>query len=490
MLQNKLTLIAMLCYTGIFSNLFAQGPYYNSVDLNLTGLSLKDELASHVISTHNTFLSYSQVWTVLMQSDLNPENSEDVLLIYGYSDNDGNVITDRTRDKDFNGGNVGDWNREHVYPRSLGNPNLGSSGSDAHHLRSSDVQMNGSRSNFKFDDGNGNAGTTNDGWFPGEEWKGDCARMMMYMYLRYGSRCLPNNVGIGSTNSIDNNMVDLFLEWNAEDPVSAYELVRNDVVEDAQGNRNPFIDNPALATIIWGGPIAEDPWNLLGNQITLNLKLFLEGPYDPANLDMKDGLRTNNELPMNEPYSASGYTVPSETAGPGSFDVTGNNAIVDWVLVEIRDQNDPTNILGSRVGLLQRDGDIIPANGNSFTMSQPAGANQVYIAVRHRNHFGIRTNTTYSTSGLISIDFSNPSLNVFGSNALKTIAGVNVLIAADANSDGAVNSIDNNGFWRVENGSTFDYSSSKADYNLDGVINTIDRNLYWRVNNSMVEALD
>jgi len=86
--------------------------------------------------------------------------------------------------------------------------------------------------------------------------------MMMYMYLRYGNQCLPNNVGIGSTNSVDNNMVNLFLEWNAEDPVSEYELERNDVVEDAQGNRNPFIDNPALATIIWGGAPAEDPWGI------------------------------------------------------------------------------------------------------------------------------------------------------------------------------------------------------------------------------------
>ena len=59
-------------------------------------------------------------------------------------------------------------------------------------------------------------------------------------------------------------MPDVFLEWNIEDPVSDYELQRNPVLESMQGNRNPFIDNPYLATKIWGGNDAEDTWGLLG----------------------------------------------------------------------------------------------------------------------------------------------------------------------------------------------------------------------------------
>ena len=80
--------------------------------------------------------------------------------------------------------------------------------------------------------------------------------MMMYMYIRYGNRCLPKNVGVGNTVSSDNNMIQLFLKWNAEDPVSQLELQRNPILENIQGNRNPFIDNPAFATQIWGGPQA------------------------------------------------------------------------------------------------------------------------------------------------------------------------------------------------------------------------------------------
>ena len=114
-------------------------------------------------------------------------------------------------------------------------------------------------------DASGHSTNVTDGWYPGDEWKGDVARMIMYMYLRYGSQCLPSNVGVGNPVSNDADMIDLFLTWNAQDPVSLYEDNRNTYHgntsnSDAQGNRNPFIDNPYLATVIWGGPLAQNRW--------------------------------------------------------------------------------------------------------------------------------------------------------------------------------------------------------------------------------------
>ena len=86
----------------------------------------------------------------------------------------------------------------------------------------------------------------------------------MYMYVRYPSQCSATAVGIGSTSySNFGDMPNVFLEWNEEDPVSPYEISRNDILEGIQGNRNPFIDNPYLATIIWNGPTAQDSWNVL-----------------------------------------------------------------------------------------------------------------------------------------------------------------------------------------------------------------------------------
>ncbi|WP_158250378.1 endonuclease [Aquimarina sp. I32.4] len=246
--------------------------YYNDVDLNASGVALKNELANKVTNTHTVFLSYTPgVWEALKQTDIDPTNSSKVVLVYGYSDIDGNSTTDRTRGIHNNGGGATDWNREHVYPKSLGSPNLGTSGpgADAHHLRPADVQRNSSRGSRKFADGTGNSGSTSQGhWYPGDEWKGDVARMMMYMYIRYNNRCLPKNVGIGTTVNSDSNMLQLFLEWNAEDPVSSLELQRNPILENLQGNRNPFIDNPAFATQIWGGPQAEDRFGDTGGTDT------------------------------------------------------------------------------------------------------------------------------------------------------------------------------------------------------------------------------
>ena len=237
--------------------------YYKDVDFTLTGSSLKDVLATEIIDSHTTFLDYTPgVWNVLKQSDLDPTDNTKVVLIYGYDDTDGNYVTDRTRSKDANGGNTGDWNREHVFPKSLGTPDLGTSGpgADAHHLRPSDVSFNSQRGNKLFATGSGNAGDVSGNWYPGDEWKGDVARMMMYMYLRYGSQCLPKNVAVGSVVASDSNMVDLLLEWNAQDPVSDLEIQRNNIVANEQGNRNPFIDNPYLATVIWSGNEAENTW--------------------------------------------------------------------------------------------------------------------------------------------------------------------------------------------------------------------------------------
>ena len=82
------------------------------------------------------------------------------------------------------------------------------------------------------------------------------------MYLRYPTQCPATVVGSGSA-TYSTDMPNIFLEWNEEDPVSQYEMNRNTVLQNMQGNRNPFIDNPYLATRIWSGPSAQDTWGTL-----------------------------------------------------------------------------------------------------------------------------------------------------------------------------------------------------------------------------------
>lgn len=242
--------------------------YQNTTFTNDKDLLFK-ELNKLVSTTHTTELTYTpDIWNTLQVSDLDPTNSENIVLIYGYDDTDTDLNNDRTRDKDntdsTGSGSTTYWNREHIFPRSLGNPNLEfvGPGADAHNLRPSDPGTNSSRSNKKFAEGSGAASYTTSGsdWYPGDEWIGDIARTMMYMYIRYEDQCTPRSVGEGNLLTTDSNMVDLFLEWNAKDPVSDFEIQRNNTIESAQGNRNPFIDNPYLATIIWGGENAENTW--------------------------------------------------------------------------------------------------------------------------------------------------------------------------------------------------------------------------------------
>ncbi|WNH08447.1 endonuclease [Thalassobellus suaedae] len=286
--------LTFLCAISSFGQIQS---YYNGLDLTNTGEDLFLELSTRLKSTHISIpytSTATDTWDVLKQAEEDPNNPSNVLLIYGFDDTDGDYKTDRTRAKtetDTGGGDPGKWNREHIFAKSIANPVLLTDdpgpGTDVHNLRPADSEWNSLRSNRKFTDGSGDSKIIagNGGWYPGDEWKGDVARAIMYMYLRYNgdgsktseTQCFPKAIGYGNVLSADPNMIDLFLKWNAEDPVSDFEDQHNPVAEGIQGNRNPFIDNPYLATLIWGGLIAEDRWDLNDNSDT-------EAPSLPENL--------------------------------------------------------------------------------------------------------------------------------------------------------------------------------------------------------------
>lgn len=262
---------------GFIGVALAQIPnYYNGINFEEDSQYIHEELTYLLTVSHTTVLPYTHayftdVWDALRMTDKDPDVAGNLLLIYGYDDNDSNPLTDRTRHNGLSchrpDCDDGLWNREHVYPRSLGTPNLGfeNAGSDVHAIRAIDAAMNEWRSNRRFADAQGDTQITSQGGFyPGDEWKGDVARMIMYMYVRYPSQCKAYRVGMGpSTYAPNGDMPDIFLQWNADDPVTDEERERNDIIFGLQGNRNPFIDNPALATKIWGGPITEDTWSIL-----------------------------------------------------------------------------------------------------------------------------------------------------------------------------------------------------------------------------------
>ena len=94
----------------------------------------------------------------------------------------------------------------------------------------------------------GQAKLINGGFYPGDEWTGDVARIIMYMYVHYGLETDPQLVAYNNTTTNkEDRMPDMFLKWNVQDKVSEFEKVRNEIIAETQGSRNPFIDNPYLA---------------------------------------------------------------------------------------------------------------------------------------------------------------------------------------------------------------------------------------------------
>ncbi|MER7813031.1 endonuclease [Streptomyces sp900116325] len=224
--------------------------YYQDA-LGKTGTQLKSAL--HSIISVQTKISYSQVWDALKDTDQDPANSSNVILLY----------TGRSEPKSDNGGAVGQWNREHVWAKSHGD--FGTStgpGTDIHHLRPEDVTVNSVRGNKDFDNGgtavSGAAGnyTDSDSFEPRDAVKGDVARMILYMAVRYeGDDAFadlePNDrVNNGSAPNI--GRLSVLKQWSQEDPPDSFEERRNDVIFDQyQHNRNPFIDHPEWVEAIW-----------------------------------------------------------------------------------------------------------------------------------------------------------------------------------------------------------------------------------------------
>ena len=238
---------------------------YNSYYKNIDGINsknLKEKL--HDLIDGNKVLPYTSsssidVWDALDKTDEDPNNPNNVILIY----------TGRSQAKSYKDHGQNDdnsWNREHVWAKSRGfggSPNTSKPAStDIHHLRPVDRSVNSDRSNKYFDDSGSQHKEatacyyTSSTWEPRDAVKGDVARMMFYMAVRYEGE--NGNPDLELNDKIPSSYTQPFIgrlttlkEWHKQDPVDAFEKKRNQTIFDIQGNRNPFIDHPELVEYIW-----------------------------------------------------------------------------------------------------------------------------------------------------------------------------------------------------------------------------------------------
>ncbi len=240
----------------------ANDPYYSAA-AGLTGEPLKAALNDIITETHTKKLTYSEVWAALLKTDKGQADNTVICIYTGvefnYAHRDG-----------ASSGASKVWNREHVWPNSKGfSTKTHTAYSDIHHLFPSEKNINASRGNSDFGEIKGTSYSSDsygNKWTaslfePRDEVKGDLARALFYMLVRYDgettncgySDCtLDLELVTGSSSSSSNSAgksgylgdLNYLIKWHYEDPVSDYELARNEAIYGIQGNRNPFIDHP------------------------------------------------------------------------------------------------------------------------------------------------------------------------------------------------------------------------------------------------------
>ena len=158
---------------------------------------------------------------------------------------------------------------------------------------------------------------------------------------------------------------------------------------------------------------------VVGDQVVrVNARVFLYGAYNVATGLMTDDLRVANRIPLTQPYSLPAYSdinyMGNETVTPTVLTVTGANAIVDWVVVELRDRANPSVLVARKAALLQRDGDIVETDGVTTVAIPGISAGDYFVAVRHRNHLGVMTQNPMALSTTaLRVDFTTISTPTF-----------------------------------------------------------------------------
>lgn len=291
---------------GVVSSTAPAG-YYATLE-GKTGAELKQAMQDiianpAVVHAHN----YGDIETILKKADQNPLNSNQVWLMY--------VEVPRSKlDLQETGINTGKWNREHIYPQSRGGYTDGTASiadginvwlptnaddlkaghGDAHHIRAEDGPENSSRNNKDYGEYNGPVGTQG-------SWRGDVARSVFYMAVRYNGLSVvngnPANTTVGQLGDLA-----LLLQWNVTDRSDDFEMNRNNYIYTWQVNRNPFIDYPNLADYIWGTKVGQ-PWSSALSNKTFSDSDVVLYPNPAKGYFMISGIEEQSSL---EIFSLSG----------------------------------------------------------------------------------------------------------------------------------------------------------------------------------------
>lgn len=329
--------------------------YYNNA--TGSGYMLKTQLAT-IITNNYIDRGYSGLWTTYGVSDRDHQYENDNTVIDLYSENPNGVdpytFLYNTNQCGAYSAEGGCYNREHTVPQSYFGSGIQPMYSDAHFVIPADGKVNGWRDDHPYGvvaatTNPCNAGATNtpcstqngsklganvnSGYSSGysatvfeplDEFKGDIARMLLYFATRYEDQLV--NFYATSTSeakvifdgtsghTFSQTFLNILLTWNAQDPVSAREIERNDAIYSRQSNRNPFIDHPEYAAQIWGLSLAISSFDSLNNvsiypnPSTDVVNISTEVPLDQIDIITINGQvlqQIKNPIIENDSYSIS-----------------------------------------------------------------------------------------------------------------------------------------------------------------------------------------
>ena len=311
--------------------------YYNSLN-GLSGEDLRQALQD-IIANPNVVRAqtYADVIDILKEADQNPENSNEVWLVY----------KEQGRPKlDYQTSSVstGKWNREHTFPRSRAGyysieadevadgkdvfwttsaDSLRHGNSDVHALRAADGPENSSRGNQFYGEYNGPSGTL--GGF-----KGDVARGVFYLAVRYNGLEIVDGYPDGLVGQFGD--LQTLLDWHRNDPPDDFEMNRNNIIYEWQHNRNPFIDQPELIEYIWGNQVG-GTWLSMDEYKELNLSVY---PNPTNGRIFIKGLKNEAKATV---YSVDGRVLFTETLNKSFLDL---NLSSGMYLLQITSDNKTT----------------------------------------------------------------------------------------------------------------------------------------------------
>ena len=227
-------------------------------------------------------------------------------------------------------------------------------------------------------------------------------------------------------------------------------------------------------TVIWNVDVIE-------SAITLNLKIFLEGPFNGNS--MEPDLNNSGIIPLWQPYSIYPWYYGG---GESVVAVPGIN-VTDWILIELRDAADASSATSSttiakQAAFVTSNGVVIGIGGSEDLQFKVAVNQQLFVIIYHRDHISVMSaNALVESDGVYSYDFSTSADQVYGGDAgyKELTTGIYGMVTGDANNDGVVDDLDKNDYWKISAG---EYGYYQADFNMNTQVDNVDKNDFWQVN--------